>query len=131
MNKRFVSALLATAFCLVLPAMTSAADSMEGGFIHHVFFWLKEPDNAEHRELFLKEMEKLKQIPTIKLASVGEPAGTAREVVDSSWTFDWLVVFEDQTGWKVYNDHEIHLQFGEKASHLWEKVQVYDTLIRD
>jgi len=131
MKTRLISALLAGAFLLITPITALAAEDIQGGFIHHVFFWLKEPANAEHRDLFLKEVKKLGGIPTVKQFAAGTPVGTPRDVVDNSWTFDLLVTFEDKAGWQVYNDHQIHLDFIKDAGHVWEKVLVYDSYPED
>jgi hypothetical protein len=128
MIRRIALALVIGTFCLGLISPAAAAEEVEGGFVHHVFFFFNEPDNAEHRKLFLEEIEKMKAIPAIRLFSIGTPAGTPRDVVDNSWTFDLLVTFDDKAGWQVYNDHPIHLQFSKSASHVWKRVQVYDTI---
>jgi hypothetical protein len=69
----------------------------------------------------------MEAIPTVRQSYIGTPAGTPRDVVDNSWTFYWLVTFDDRQGWQVYNDHPLHDEFRKKAP-LWKKVQVYDTL---
>lgn len=121
----------AAVLALSLPSEAQAKDLVEGKFAHHVFFWLKEPDNAEHREQFLSALREMKKIPTIQASYIGKPAGTPRDVVDNSWTFDWLVTFKDKAGWQIYNDHPIHKEFIEKAGDLWERVLVYDTVPQD
>jgi hypothetical protein len=109
-------------------AGAQARDPMEGRFLHHVLFWLTEPDNPQARQQFLAELQKMKAIPTIRSSYVGVPAGTPRDVVDNSWTFTWLVSFEDRAGWQVYNDHAIHQEFVKRAGHLWKRVVVYDSV---
>ena len=121
--------LLGAAAAVALASSSAAnADEAETGFMHHVFFWLKEPNNEAHRKQFLGAIAKMKKIPTIQRCVIGKPAGTPREVVDNSWTFDWYVTFAGRDAWQVYNDHEIHKKFIEEVGHLWERVQVYDTL---
>ena len=98
------------------------------GFRHHVLFWLKEPGNDDHRSQFLHELRAMKKIPVIQQSTIGIPAGTPRDVVDNSWTFDWLLTFQDRAAWAVYNDHPLHNEFIERAGHLWERVQIYDSI---
>ena len=115
---------------LVLMAATlplTAQKMPEGKFFHHVFFWLNEPQSPAARKEFLDAITKMKAIPTVKFFMVGTPAGTPRDVVDGTYTFDLLVTFEDKAAWQVYNDHPIHDEFRKKAP-LWKKVQIYDTL---
>lgn len=119
-----------TALLGVLLATTTPPpqpETLEEGFLHQVFFWLKEPDNPQARREFLEALTKMKAIPTIQRWHVGTPAGTPRDVVDNSWTFSLLVTFKDRGGWQVYNDHPIHDEFRTKA-YLWERIQVYDVV---
>ncbi len=128
--KALVTALLITVFALAAPSAAPAHEP-DGKFVHHVFFWFKNPDNAEHHKKFLEEIAKMKAIGTILYSHIGKPAGTPREVVDNTWTYDWLVTFKSQADWKIYNDHPIHSKFVEEAGHIWSKVQVYDTIVED
>ncbi|GAB4231049.1 MAG: Dabb family protein [Acidobacteriota bacterium] len=122
--------MIPTVLTLLLAASSPSSEdagaaTLEEGFLHHVFFWLKEPENEQARKEFLSALEEIKKIPTIRRWYVGTPAGTPRDVVDNSWTFYWLVTFKDEAGWRVYNEHPIHEEFRKKA-YLWEKVLVYD-----
>ena len=54
----------------------------QNGFIHHVFFWLKNADNKEDKNLLIEGLRKLAATPTIKDFHIGIPAGTDRDVVD-------------------------------------------------
>jgi hypothetical protein len=99
---------------------------IEKMFVHHVFFWLKEPENSEIRERFENELQELATIETIRYKHIGRPAATRREVIDSSYTFSLLVIFDDKVGQDIYQEHQIHLTFIENCKDLWEKVLVYD-----
>ena len=109
---------------------TSAAEiKLSGGLMHHVFFWLKEPENKEARAKFEKGLEKLLEIETIQLSHVGVPASTVnRDVVDNSYTYSYMVMFKNQDAHDFYQEHPLHLRFIEQNSLLWEKVTVYDTI---
>lgn len=130
MRKKTVAALLLGAFALALP-FASPAQEMEGKFVHHVFFWFKSADNAEHHTKFVTELKKMQAIETIVHSHIGKPAGTPREVVDNTWTYDWLVTFKSKQDWQIYNDHPIHKKFVDEAGHIWSKVQVYDTIVEE
>lgn len=110
-----------------MPLSLSAQPPLREQFLHHVFFWLNEPENPAARQEFLTALRKMEAIPTVRHSYIGAPAGTPRDVVDNSWTFYWLVTFDDRKGWEVYNDHPLHDEFRKKAG-LWKRVQVYDTL---
>ncbi len=95
--------------------------------VHHVFFWLKNPDSTIDRDQLLEGLRTLAKIETIRKLHIGVPASTEkRDVVDNSWQVSELMFFDDETGQKVYQDHAIHQAFVKNYSHLWSKVLVYD-----
>ena len=97
--------------------------------VHHVFFWLKNPDSAEDRAKLIAGIKTLGAIETVRAIHVGIPASTEkREVVDASYHVSELLCFDDVEGQNVYQEHALHKKFVEECSHLWSKVLVYDTL---
>jgi Stress responsive A/B Barrel Domain len=97
--------------------------------VHHVFFWLKNPDSKEDLAKLLAGLQTLRNIETIRKIHIGVPASTEkRPVVDSSYHASELMFFDDLAGQKVYQDHAIHQKFIADCSHLWDKVIVYDSL---
>lgn len=97
-------------------------------FIHHVFFWLKEPGNPAAQQLLQQGIESLLTIKPHVLAHVGKPAGTNRGVIDSSYTFSLLLGFETAADEAAYQAHPTHDKFRNEYAHLWEKVVVYDSV---
>lgn len=106
----------------------SDTGKLNGLFIHHVFFWLKEPVTAEVRSKFEQALRDLVKVETIVGSHLGVPAGTDRDVIDSTYTYSLLVLFKNKADQDVYQTHPIHLKFIEENSMLWEKVVVYDTV---
>lgn len=97
--------------------------------VHHVFFWLKNPDSKEDLTKLLDGLQTLRKIETIRKMHIGVPASTEkRPVIDSSYHASELMFFDDLAGQKVYQDHAIHQKFIADCSHLWDKVVVYDSL---
>lgn len=102
---------------------------LTGALIHHVYFWLKEPNNEAHKTQLVKALNDLLKVETIKLSHIGFPAGTeSRDVVDHSYSVSYMVMFDDQAGQDAYQVHPLHVKFVEENSHLWEKVVVYDSM---
>lgn len=97
--------------------------------VHHVFFWLKNPDSKEDLAKLITGVKSLSKIETIRKIHVGVPASTEkRDVVDNSYSVSELMFFDDTAGQKTYQDHPIHQKFIADCSALWEKVVVYDTI---
>jgi hypothetical protein len=97
--------------------------------IHHVFFWLKNPESVKDRDQLIAGVKTLSKIETVHELRVGVVASTEkREVVDNSWAVSELIFFKDLEGQATYQNHPIHLEFIKNCSHLWEKVIVYDAV---
>ena len=95
--------------------------------VHHVFFWLKNPDSAADRDELISGLKNLGKIESIRKIHIGIPAATEkRPVVDTSWHVSELMFFDDLAGQKAYQEHPMHVAFAKDYSHLWEKVLVYD-----
>ena len=100
------------------------------GFIHNVFFWLKEGIAEEERTSFLKALKRLEKIKTVRSLYVGTPAGPPRNVFDNSYDFAFVVHMDDTKGHDAYQVDPIHDAFAATQSHLWVKVQVYDVITK-
>lgn len=100
----------------------------ENGFIHHVFFWLKKPESQADLKQLVDGLKKLSEAKAIQQFHIGKPASTRREVIDSTYSSSWLLVFKDKDGHDSYQVDPIHLKFVEECSHLWSKVMIYDTV---
>ncbi len=104
------------------------ANTISKGLVHTVFFWLKEKNNTEHQALLRLGLEKLATISQIKIAYIGSPAETDRDVIDNTYNFSITFVFDSEEEQATYQSHPDHLLFIENCAYLWERVQVYDAL---
>ena len=97
--------------------------------VHHVFFWLKNPESKEDLAKLLAGLRTLAAIETVRATHFGVPASTEkRDVVDNSFSASEILFFDDTAGQKTYQDHPIHKKFVADCSHLWAKVVVYDAI---
>jgi hypothetical protein len=104
------------------------AQPLEDVFIHQVYFWLKEPGDAEARRHLIEGLKTLTRIRTVRKYHIGVPAGTQRTVVDGSYDVSWLVIFDDKASQDAYQEDPIHVRFVEEYGHLWQRVLVYDSV---
>jgi len=95
-------------------------------FVHHVFFWLKENLSAAEVKQFEDGVMSLLPIEHIKFGDIGRPATTDRPVIDRSYSYSLLLVFENKAAHDAYQPHPIHQKFVETCSPLWDKVLIYD-----
>ncbi|MCY7327011.1 MAG: Dabb family protein [Saprospiraceae bacterium] len=97
-------------------------------FIHHVFFWMS-PDATDSDRAQLKQgLASLTSIPSIKQWHIGTPAPTDRPVIEKSYAFSWMLMFDTPEQEAIYQDHPMHLKFVADCQHLWTKVTVYDAV---
>jgi Stress responsive A/B Barrel Domain len=104
------------------------AEEIKGIFIHHVYFWLADPGNEEHKKALIAGLKKLSSVTTIQRFSIGVPANTSRDVIDSSYSVSWILIFNNTADQDSYQADPIHLRFVDECKHLWKRVQVYDTI---
>lgn len=97
-------------------------------FIHHVYFWLNNPDSEADREALIAGLKKLSAVKTIAQFHIGRPAPTNREVIDRSYAVSWCCFFNTAADQDSYQVDPIHLDFVKTCSHLWKKVVVYDSI---
>jgi hypothetical protein len=107
---------------------TAEARTAKELFVHHVYFYLKNPDSAADKAKLLEGLEKLSKVPTIRMVHIGTPATTNRSVIVRDYSISWLCFFDNLEEEEIYQKHPIHLKFVEDYSHLWEKVNVYDSV---
>lgn len=101
---------------------------MKNVFIHHVYFWLNNPDSAEDKNKLIAGLTKLAAVKTIKDFHIGKPADTNRDVIERGYAISWLVQFANAADQASYQTDPIHLKFVEDCNHLWSKVIVYDSV---
>lgn len=114
-------------------ALSASAPASKASFppvVHHVFFWLKNPDSKEDLARLLAGLRTLAGIDTVRGIHIGVPADTEqRGVVDGSYSASELLFFDDVAGQNAYQVHPIHKQFVADCEHLWQRVVVYDATV--
>ena len=108
------------------PALAQVPTTAGRVFVHHVYFWLNAPGDAQAREALIAGLRKLTAVPEVLWSHIGVPAESERGVVDDSYSVSWLVFLADKAAEDRYQVDPVHLKFVEDCSHLWERVVVYD-----
>jgi len=97
--------------------------------VHHVFFWLKNPNSKEDLAKLLSGIRGLAKIETVRGIHVGVPASTEkRDVIEASYSASELLFFDDVEGEKTYQVHPLHQKFIADHAHLWNRVMVFDSV---
>lgn len=130
-RRQFISASTKTAAVTAIAGLAAgsaqAAAPSPKVFVHHVYFWLKNPDSAEDKAQLLAGLKKLSAVKTIQQFHIGVPSSTNRDVIDRSYSVSWLLFFKDKADQDSYQTDPIHLNFVKECSPLWTKVIVYDS----
>ena len=96
-------------------------------FVHHVFFWLKDDLSATDIQNFEEGVKSLLKIEAVKFGDIGKPASAEKPVIDSSYSYSLLTVFDNKQGHDLYQPHETHKRFLERFSPFYKKVLIYDS----
>jgi hypothetical protein len=121
--------MVAAAAAAATNAGATTVTSSHSKLVHHVFFWLKNPESKDDLAKLLAGLRTLTKIESVRGAHFGVPASTEkRDVVDNSFSASEILYFDDPAGQKIYQDHPIHQQFVADCSGLWSKVVVYDAI---
>lgn len=112
------------------PTAGEITEISELNFIHTVFFWLKEDVTNDQRKSFEAGMNDLGKVNTIGKYYIATPADTDRGVIDNSYDYAWIAHFKDGVDQASYQSDSLHLEFIEKYNTLWEKVKVYDSVVK-
>jgi hypothetical protein len=97
-------------------------------FVHHVYFYLKNPSNSQDLQALLAGLDKLSKARSIKMFHIGKPAATIRDVIQRSYAVSWMLIFEGPEGEAEYQVDPLHLNFVKTCDYLWEKVVIYDSV---
>lgn len=128
MNRRLFLTTATLATPAIFAATTPSIMPDRNIFVHHVYFWLKNPESKEDKNKLIEGLKKLSAVKTIKSFHIGQPAGTNREVIERSYAISWLVMFNNAADQDSYQSDPIHLKFVDECAHLWSKVIVYDSI---
>ena len=97
-------------------------------FVHHVLFYPKADASAADLAHLLEGLRSLATIPCLKLAHIGTPAATTREVIERTYAYSWLCLFESAADEEAYQQHPIHDAFRDQYAMYWDKVVIYDAI---
>ena len=97
-------------------------------FIHHVYFYLKNPNSKEDYNKLVEGLNGMARIKNFKMVHIGKPADTNRDVIERGYAVSWLCIFENAEEQAKYQVDPIHLKFIDECKHLWSKVVVYDSV---
>ena len=95
---------------------------------HHVLFWVKNTITETQKKAFQASLETLAAVETVQSIHVGVPSSISRAVVDTTYTFSLVLMFEDLAGHDVYQEHPLHKAFLEEFRETFEKVIIYDSI---
>lgn len=126
-RRKFITTTAVMAAATAASAMPAVAPAEEYPIVHHVFFWLKNPDSKEDLEKLIAGVKTLAKIEHVHQLRVGVEAATEkRDVTDKSWQVSELIFFKSLADQAAYQNHPVHLEFVKNCSMLWEKVTVFD-----
>ena len=97
-------------------------------FVHAVYFWLKDGLADEDKKTFVRGVNSLAAIETVRHGHVGVPAETTRPIIERSYSYALVLFFDDKAAHDAYQTHPVHDRFREQCSTFWRKVLIYDSV---
>ena len=97
-------------------------------FVHHVLFYAPAGASDADKAQLLAGLQAMRGIPSIKLAHVGTPAATTRAVIERTYTYSWLCLFDSAAEEELYQRHPLHDAFRQTCARYWERVVIYDAV---
>jgi len=102
---------------------------MHKNFVHSVYFWLKEDHSIADQTAFEIGANTLLTVPGLVYGHLGKPANSRREIIDFSYSYHLLLVFEKEEDHERYQTtDEIHKKFIADCRQYWDKIQIYDSI---
>ena len=95
-------------------------------FIHSVYFWLKRDLSKEKIAIFEKKLEALTGIDNVRTGFVGKASATDRPIIDRTYDYALVLVFNNLEQHDIYQDHPVHEDFRQSCGDFWRKVTIYD-----
>jgi len=94
--------------------------------IHNVYFWLQDGLDSRVLKAFEQGLQSLTEDPAVRGGHFGKPASTRRDVVDSSYGYGLVLIFDDLPAHNAYQEGAAHRKFVADHASRWTKVVVYD-----
>lgn len=101
----------------------------KGTFVHCVYFWLKEDLTESQLKTFRSGLDALIGIDSVRHGYYGAPAGTDRPIIDRSYSYALVVVFDDKAGHDAYQVADVHDVFRQDSGSFWTEVKIYDFVV--
>ncbi len=94
--------------------------------IHNVYFWLNSDLDSQDLEGFEQGLTVLTNDPFVKSSYYGKPADTQRDVVENTYTYGLVLIFDDLAAHDQYQVGATHHSFLDDHKTKWKNVIVYD-----
>jgi len=97
-------------------------------FVHAVYFWLRDDLTPDELSTYTTKLEALAGIESVTHCYIGTPAATDRPIIDRSYSYALVVIFEDEAAHDAYQADPIHDDFRDSCASFWTRVQIYDSI---
>ena len=95
-------------------------------FLHNVHYWLKPDLTREEIEIFLRGIEDLKQLKSVRGAWFGTPARRGEEAADRSYSHALVMDLGDAAGHDAFQADPEHDAIRARIGGSWTKILIYD-----
>ena len=126
LRRKFI--LSAPVFLGIQSANAKGLKSKKSLIVHHVLFWLKNPNSDEDKIKLIEGLRALKKIEFHRTL-IGVPVKTSgAEGEDDSYHVSLVTYFDNDKGRLAYKANPLYQSFMTEYNHLWERKVTYDTV---
>ena len=127
-SKLVLTAIAITLTTLILGCATAPKTGQTGKLNHVGLVWLKEPGNVAQRQQLIDAAHRFaREIPEVRLLSVGEAAPKGGPLHDSTFDVCLTMQFDDQAALDRYAKNPVHQKEAQEAFlPLAQKILFYD-----
>lgn len=132
-RRKFItgSAVAAIAASTLSPSLLNNLAPAKEFYNHYLLFWLKPELTEKQVADFAQFFEELHKLPYLKSLHYGRPAKSSpRKVLDSTYTYNVVMTFDSLEDLETYGKLPKHLETVKKYSVFWDKMQVYDSVLK-
>ena len=96
--------------------------------MHTVYLWLHDHLTEPEQRAFHDGLKVLTTAPSVVQGYVGVPADITREIIDRSYDYSLVLIFNDMEGHNKFQTDPRHHHFRDTFRTYWKKVLIYDSV---
>lgn len=95
-------------------------------FLHNVHYWLKPGLTPEQHALFLRGIDDLVKLASVRAAWFGRPAAGGEAISERGYDYGLVMDLGDEAGHDAFQTDPAHHEIRTRIGGSWERIVIYD-----